>query len=350
MPAVRADQVHNAAIRNTIFIDNVFMDYVGGAILAFDSANMNIERCQFHYNGDRFFDPGTEEWGGAIGALGSQVVVTDSIFLSNHAEFGGAVYQNDSLVTYINDIFAGNQATYLNAGSPSGGSALMLTLGGASVHNCTFYDNEFLKNVGSWVETVPIFGEGAPEIYVANSILQNDPEQSPTFEMINTDDPGKLTVHHSNVQGYASGDGNIDNPACFIGTILPIPVTIVGSTYDVDKQQTELHIVQSFGEHTLGRFFLRRVTGSSEEPKHWMRVADNLAKDLLVWGAAHELFGLTEGSDWSSVPFELVYLGLNQGSACLDAGDSADAPEFDIFGTPRHADLAPDMGAIEYLQ
>ncbi|MBN1605547.1 MAG: hypothetical protein JW940_02885, partial [Polyangiaceae bacterium] len=154
----------SATVVGCTFSDNSARDG-GGAAYEADDATSLYSECTFEHNrtgysgggalqsyqaspiivGSYFFDNQGIS-GGAISFGPGSPYLANSIFRSNHAStsaggFGGAVESAQSAPTIVNCLFDTNDAVE-GAGSWSQAGALGINGGGATITNCTFYNNQ----------------------------------------------------------------------------------------------------------------------------------------------------------------------------------------------------------------
>ena len=213
-------------VRASEFTDNRTIND-GGAALNAELATVLVEGSTFVEN-----RAGSDDYrGGAFYAAGSDVVVRDSIFLDNFSARGGGAYTDGGTALYERCWFEGNRAAFstccfggsgggLGASSSSRAERCVFVgnraegfgfapapdpgyaegWGGAVVGpfqlvHCTLVDNWALEGGGAWEATLE-----------SCIVRGNEPDQL----------AGSASATFSNVEGGASGSGNLDAPAGFV--------------------------------------------------------------------------------------------------------------------------------------
>jgi hypothetical protein len=117
---------------------------------------------------------------------------------------GGAVYAESSVLSITNCIFSANTAG-ASGSSVTGGGAVFIVGAGATIANCTFYNNS---------TRYPANGGGAIYNFLATTVIANSILWGNTavigpqvYNNIST----ATTIHHCNIDqpGFESGNGNM---------------------------------------------------------------------------------------------------------------------------------------------
>jgi predicted outer membrane repeat protein len=169
----------------------------GGAVMALPLSRFIIEDCLFEGN--------SANLGGGLYSKNAAGTVNKCEFTGNMARAkGGAVYAESSVLSITNCIFSENTAG-TSGSSVTGGGAVFTWGAGATIANCTFYNNStrYKENGGG-----AIYNFLATTV-IANSILWgNTAVIGPqVYNNIST----ATTIHHCDIDqpGFESGNGNM---------------------------------------------------------------------------------------------------------------------------------------------
>jgi predicted outer membrane repeat protein len=169
----------------------------GGAVMAQPLSRFIIEDCLFEGNSANF--------GGGLYSKNAAGAINSCAFAGNTARVrGGAVYAESSVLSITNCIFSENTAG-ASSGSISGGGAVFIWGAGATIANCTFYNNSTLY---------PANGGGAIHNFLATTVIADSILWGNTAaigpQVYNNMSPAS-TIHHCDIDqpGFESGNGNI---------------------------------------------------------------------------------------------------------------------------------------------
>jgi predicted outer membrane repeat protein len=169
----------------------------GGAVMALPLSRFIIEDCLFEGN--------SANLGGGLYSKNAAGTVNKCEFTGNMAKAkGGAVYAEFSVLSITNCVFSENTAG-ASGSSVTGGGAVFIVGAGATIANCTFYNNS---------THYPANGGGAIYNYLATTVIANSilwgntaavGPQVYSFYSPNT------TITHCNIDqpGFESGNGNM---------------------------------------------------------------------------------------------------------------------------------------------
>jgi len=169
----------------------------GGAVMALPLSGFIIEDCLFEGN--------SANLGGGLYSKNAAGTVNKCEFTGNMARAkGGAIYAESSVLSITNSIFSENTAGASGSGATGGGA--VFTLGaGATIANCTFYNNSthYKQNGGG-----AIYNFLATTV-IANSIFWGNTTTVGT-QVYSLYSPN-TTIHHCNIDqpGFESGNGNM---------------------------------------------------------------------------------------------------------------------------------------------
>lgn len=186
-------------LRDLIMVDNNVSDD-GGAIYA-EGSSLVVEDSFFIDN----LAVGVCSDGGAISvSLTSNILVSRCVFIGNRTSFCGGAIEVIGLVTVRNTVFLRNES-----GNGSGGGIGCRSVGTATVENCTF-----ARNLGCFGGGAVGQEGGNPNPgSIRNSILwENEADCLMQLEQVSNG----FSVNFSNVQGGATGFGNIDVDPLFV--------------------------------------------------------------------------------------------------------------------------------------
>ncbi len=275
--------------------------------------------------------------GGALHAQSGQLVVDDSLFLSNSGRQGGAFYLNNGKLTATNVLAVGNDSELAGVGILVGNSELTL------------------RNATVAFNTAQSYGNGGVEVQpnnkaqIASSILWGNAPKNLGMSPSTT-----ATIAYSDVQdaGFGAGAGMLQIDPWFMVSTVP-KGTWETVTYNPATHQTELRAVDSFTPSALQKLILKP---SQLSPKLWLPVIDNTDRVVYVLGDVSDRV-------LSGATYELGDFHLQTDSPCIDGADTKNAPLTDLDGEKRFdvperpngpgCDTSPgtacaDMGAYEY--
>jgi len=122
------------AVRTLFFGNNVSSDVYGGGGAIFDhstTGSVELEYCTFTTN--------TARYGGAFAGLG-KLVISGSLFFSNHARSAGGAVDAAATTTIVNSTFSTNWAGTSDPSSAGSGGAIR-SYSDVEIYNSTFYNN-----------------------------------------------------------------------------------------------------------------------------------------------------------------------------------------------------------------
>jgi predicted outer membrane repeat protein len=169
----------------------------GGAVMALPLSRFIIEDCLFEGN--------SANLGGGLYSKNAAGAINSCAFAGNTAiKSGGAVYAESSVLSITNCIFSENTAG-ASGSSISGGGAVFIWGAGATIANCTFYNNSTLYAAN---------GGGAIHNFLAATVISNSILWGNTAVIgpqVYNNMSTAATIHHCDIDqpGFESGNGNI---------------------------------------------------------------------------------------------------------------------------------------------
>jgi T5SS/PEP-CTERM-associated repeat protein len=226
------------AVVHSTFLQN--MSACPGAAIgaAPNYANVSVSVINCSFLGNRCSAGGTPSWsvGGAIGHMGSGLLLVGSQFVGNQSECGGAVFTNRA-ATIINSTFVSNQSSDCAGG---------LHLGDGSVSNCVIWNNTVPGNPTA--PEVFFWYQGGAITYTSRSDYTGQPgagNNGANPQFLRLPSPGPDGVWGTADDDYGNlhlgpGSGAIDSGD---GTVVPFDtydlngngVTTEVLPYDLDK-------------------------------------------------------------------------------------------------------------------
>lgn len=193
--------------------DGPFPNHFGGGLYNPDG-KVQVVNCTFQGN------TGVE--GAAVMNFGPSITLVNCQLVGNHAlMLGGGLYNYEGAVTLINARIVGNTADYADVA----GGAAIYNLNGSLL---TVLDSTIADNRAAAGKAVASFLWGATSavrVRAVNSILFNGGNE------VWSNLPGLVSVTYSDVQGGATGTGNISTDPQFV---LPGTRAVDGSWVDGD--------------------------------------------------------------------------------------------------------------------
>jgi predicted outer membrane repeat protein len=184
-------------IRISGFVFSFGNTATGGAVMALPLSRFIIEDCLFEGN--------SANLGGGLYSKNAAGTVNKCEFTGNMAKAkGGAVYAEFSVLSITNCVFSENTAG-ASGSSVTGGGAVFIVGAGATIANCTFYNNS---------THYPANGGGAIYNYLATSVIANSILWGNTAAVgpqVYSSYSPNTTITHCNIDqpGFESGNGNM---------------------------------------------------------------------------------------------------------------------------------------------
>jgi len=281
--------------------------------------------ADFECDGITFRNGFAERGGGLhITTSGNVTLSSNAVHGSHAGEFGGGMYiSTNGTITLSHNTIYDNNSDYYGGGASIHGGALIMTAnvvrdnigdgaaGGihTSCHSISLLNNLFYGNSAQWYHGA-ILAEGDAIKVINNTIVYNYAEGigAGLTVMLNEDsDRAVITnnIIYGNSGHYEGNDLVIRNDQNENGTASP--VSLLNNDFDQSAAGTDITIPFSIDPSNL----------------------DN----------KYPLF-VNPGTD----DYNLI-----EGSPCIDAGTSTEAPSTDIAGTSRPQGSGYDMGAYEYV-
>ncbi len=364
--------------RTDSFTEN---DVAGGAVYVFGVAEAIFSECTFNNN--------RSSNGGAIGNLGSDLIVINSVFSNNEAlgnsflaGFGGAIYVDGVASGGLNDVYTVCGTQFVNNQSVRSGGATASIVSDnfntlASFDQCTFSQNRAGStgedNLGGAIYHIEDENQGAGAEHnfsLTNSILMNNEAQLQGGGVwIIIDGIGTI----ANTTFYQNG-------AVSEGNSLAGAIAFAEGGYGGDYLVTNCTFAENFTNHFSAGMYISAdnfVTFNNNvfyNNLGTFRYAGHLVNgDGTIWGGEDNLqypkvftnsFG-EEISDFSIHAFGLdplitedplllppaanggftFTMALQPGSPAINAGNPATSTPVDQRGVTRGA--VPDLGAYE---
>ena len=192
--------------RGSVWVDPSFPAYTwrgGGGIFIFGSSPTIRHSL---VSGNRADNGGSVDGaqGGGLLCFGGNPLIHNSIITANHAEYGGGL-----VVDYSGAVVRNTVISHNTCGTPYGGAGIW-TIGSSSdpieLTNCVIADNTSPTRAGAlyvWRSTVSLH----------NSVIWGN--QQNFDPAVFTVDGGQVKIDHSNIEGGAGGDGNINLDPAF---------------------------------------------------------------------------------------------------------------------------------------
>ena len=178
----------------------------GGGVYSDSTSAATFSGCNISWN-TLLASSSSTSGGGAIYSSNSASKFSNCVFVHNSGgEFGGAVYCTGAAsAAFVQCVFNGNLCTTSGSGTGGGGGGIYTTAGAAPTFtNCTFTANSI----------PPLFAHGAAlyqnsssSAAVVNCVFWGNtgPDATPIYI-----GAGSVNVTYSDVQGGASGTGNVN--------------------------------------------------------------------------------------------------------------------------------------------
>jgi hypothetical protein len=320
----------------------------GGGIYI-DNAAPHLINCAISNNALDI--PGVSGQGGAIYNEGGSPVIANCHFENNltsntaQPSEGGAIFNNGGFPSISNTIFINNRAP----GDGSGGGAIYISSGNATITACRFVDN-YAGLSSSGLGGAIYLGGGIQTI--SDSYFQGNLAEglsmarggaiynaSATLTLTNTIFLGNEAWHNSSGFGgaiYNNGsDPFITNCTFFANRAVGTgsASAVGGAIYNHDSRLT---IVNSI------------IWGNVAD--QGVAIHDDAISLTSIEYSNTDMFGVA-GTDGNidADPLLDAQGHLRPGSPCVDRGDDASAPETDIDGETRPQGFGGDMGADEFV-
>ncbi len=183
--------------------DGPYPHFYGGGIYAV-GGRLTVSRCTMKAN--------TALYGGGLGALVSSCYFGNCVFSGNRAYiFGGGVYGEDSSTNLASCLMTGNSA----GNSGVGGGSALANIGGPAASvilgNCTLADNTGPDQPGMVILNYSLPGV-TTAVAINNSILYDNGVTGRIW----SNDPSRIAVGYSIIQGNWAGSGNLDTDPLFV--------------------------------------------------------------------------------------------------------------------------------------
>jgi len=288
--------------------------------------------------------------GGAIYTNTSNDVLAGCIFNHNKATSGGGVYASNyddhygkgCALRVKKSLFTGNQD-----------EAISNECGNVVVDNSVIIGNKNNRLMNMAENALTIKNSDivendcsteAWEDYFDNTGISNSIVWGNHFGG-NMSGIGTPQVSTSDVEGYAGGQGNIDEDPKFVGNPLSHG-TWSKVTFNPTLFQTELEdSAADWSEQSLAGLFVKPDTSGILS----FVIAGNTKTQIMVWGDI-----TAETAPGSR--YEIDDYHLRSGSPCIDHGDDISGTSTDLEGHPRQdipnigvPGTRTDMGAYEYV-
>lgn len=234
--------------------------------------------------------------GGGLVSKSVSPIISNCTFTGNSSASGGGMYNYAGSPTVSNCIFSGNTG--------NGGGGIYNKSGALTVTNCTFSGNSTSSS-------------GGGGIYNASTLL-----------MFNCTITGNVAA------GYGGGLCNVSGASI---------TTVTNCIMWGNSAQLGPEVYKSVGKPYFIHCDIKDSGGSGAQwdPELGIDGGGNIMANPQYVDAAHPAG--TDGS-WRTADDGLA---LTADSPCIDAGDPAGAPAYDILGRSRG--VKPDIGAYEYL-
>ena len=355
-------------------------DVAGGAVYVFGVAEAIFSGCVFNHN--------QSSNGGAIGNLGSDLLIYNSVFANNQAlgdnflaGFGGAIYVDGVASGGLNDVYEVCGTIFINNGAVRSGGATASVVSDnkdilVSFDKCTFSQNRAGINGGDYV--------GGAIYHIEDENAGGAGSGEENFWLLNT----TLTNNEARLQGgglwiIIDGKGTIANctfyqnkalkPMGSLGGAIAIANAGYGGNY--------LVVHSTFAENTTEFFSGASYVSSPNFVSFHQNIFYNNRGAQNYAGLGHQLNG-DAGSYSANGNLNIYYpptipngsadgliligsltedplllppspnggptftMALQPGSPAIDAGNPLLAPPADQRGVMR--DAQPDLGAYEF--
>lgn len=336
-----------AVVRNCSF-DRCEANW-GGAVAAYsENTEVTLEDCEFNFN------TGFANGGCLTIAFAATVNLNNCMMSENNARFGGAIFmQNDSSVLNAKGCnFITNQS------ENSGGVFHASTGAFLDFQDCYFENNSTSFGTGGNGGAISFIEDSLDlaQINIARcEFIGNYADgEGGALRLQNTDTYIENSVFAFNMTGIDGSGGAIINNGAFSGAEIGSPLRLVNNTFSLnqggeadgilmwaDPQGASSVSLQNNAFYHIAGLDIGIQDGNPDIISTGGNVSLNTSAEAYLTADSDIL-----DADPLFMDINLLDFSLQEGSPCIDAGVSENAPSEDIEGNER--DENPDAGAYEY--